>query len=214
MFKRKIEINHEEVFEGLEAARKYAEEAQKSTMRYQAFLERLKSLGIKGRYLDVGAGSGVVSGTIAQNYPDVQITALEVSADMVSVGKDYLKGKGLEDRIDFVVGDAADKELVQSLGTFDLIYSTYTLHHWENPREVIDNLTANLTENGTLFIHDLRRVWWLYWVPRKSGFFKSIRGAYIREEVDEILKGLNPECYQIKNEMPFLLSVIIRKHAV
>jgi hypothetical protein len=50
--------------------------------------------------------------------------------------------------------------------------------------------------------------------PEQEWVFKSIRGAYIREEVDEILKELNPDCYQIKNEMPFLLSVIIRKHAV
>jgi predicted O-methyltransferase YrrM len=120
MFKRRIEIRQEQVFEGLEAAKQYAEEAQKSKMRYQAFLERLKSLDMEGRYLDVGAGSGVVAGIIAQNHPDVQLTALELSVDMASVGKDYLKNKGLQDRIDFVVGDAADEELVQSLGKFDL----------------------------------------------------------------------------------------------
>ncbi len=214
MFKRKIEIHHEEAFEGLEAAKQYAEEAQKSKMRYRAFLERIKSLDVKGRYLDVGAGSGVVAGIIAQNYPDVKITALELSADMASVGKDYLKNKGLQDRIDFVVGDAADEELVQSLGKIDLIYSTYTLHYWENPRKVIDNLMASLTDKGVLFLHDLRRVWWLYWIPSRSGFIKSVRGAYIGTEVEEILKGLNPECYEIRNEIPFLVSVIIRRQAI
>ena len=214
MFNRKIEIHHEEAFEGLGAARQYAEEAQKSKMRYKTFFERLKSLDLKGRYLDVGAGSGVVAGLIAQNYPDVQLTALELSADMAAVGKDYLKDKELQDWINFVVGDAADKELVQSLGKFDLIYSTYTLHHWENPRKVIDTLITSLTDKGVLFLHDLRRVWWLYWIPSQSGFFKSIRGAYIQTEVEEILKGLNPEYYEIKNEFPFLLSVIIRKQAI
>lgn len=34
MFKRRIEIHHEEAFEGLKAARQYAEEARKSKMRY------------------------------------------------------------------------------------------------------------------------------------------------------------------------------------
>ena len=214
MFKRKIEIHHEEVFEGLGAARQYAEEAQKSKMRYKAFLERLKSLDIKGRYLDVGAGSGVVAGTIAQHYPDVQLTALELSADMAAVGKEHLKDKGVQDQINFVVGDAADEELVHSLGKFDLIYSTYALHHWKNPRKVIDTLMTRLTDKGLLFLHDLRRVWWLYWIPSQSGFFKSIRGAYIRAEVQDILKGLNPEYYEIKNEFPFLLSIIIRKQTI
>jgi hypothetical protein len=70
---------------------------------------------------------------------------------------------------------------------------------------------TGLTDDGVLFIHDLRRVWWLYWVPSQSGFFRSIRGAYIREEVEEMLTGFSPETYDIKNEMPFLLSVIVKK---
>ena len=112
------------------------------------------------------------------------------------------------------MGDAADSELVQSLGTFDLIYSTYPLHHWENPGKVIENLMASLTEDGVLFLHDLRRVWWLYWIPSQSGFFKPIRGAYIAPEIEDLLKGFSPECYEIRNEIPFLLSVIIRKQGV
>ena len=210
MFERKVEIHQEEVFEGIESARQYAEEAQKSTRRYMAFLDRLKTFGIQGRYLDVGAGPGVVAALISQDNPAVEITALELSADMVTVGQEYLQGKGLAERINYVVGDAADEAFVQSLGRFDLIYSTYTLHHWQNPRKVIDNLLSCLNNDGVLFIHDLRRVWWLYWVPSQSGFFRSIRGAYLRDEIEEMLKGINPERYEIKYEFPFLVSVIIK----
>ena len=210
MFERKVEIHQEEVFEGIESARQYAEEAQKSTRRYMAFLDRLKTFGIQGRYLDVGAGPGVVAALISQDNPAVEITALELSADMVTVGQEYLQGKGLAERINYVVGDAADEAFVQSLGRFDLIYSTYTLHHWQNPRKVIDNLLSCLNDDGVLFIHDLRRVWWLYWVPSQSGFFRSIRGAYLRDEIEEMLKGINPERYEIKYEFPFLISVIIK----
>jgi SAM-dependent methyltransferase len=210
MFERKIEVHQEEDFAGLEAARQYAAEAQKPTMRYRTFFERLETLGVTGRYLDVGAGPGTVAGMIAEKYPQVELTALELSPDMVTVGQELLKNKGLENRVEFVVGDAADAGLLQSLGKFDLIYSTYSLHHWENPRQVIDNLMTALTDDGVLFIHDLRRVWWLYWVPSQSGFFRSIRGAYTREEVEEILASFSPGDYDIKNEIPFLLSVIIR----
>jgi SAM-dependent methyltransferase len=213
MFERKIEVHQGEDFVGLEAARQYAAGAQKSTMRYRAFFERLETLGIRGRYLDVGAGPGTLAGMIAEKYPQVELTALELSPDMVAVGQELLKSKGLEDRVEFVVGDAANAGLLQSLGKFDLIYSTYSLHHWENPRQVIDSLMTALADDGILFIHDLRRVWWLYWVPSQNGFFRSIRGAYVKEEVAEMLAGFNPECYEIKNEIPFLLSLIIRKMA-
>jgi SAM-dependent methyltransferase len=212
VFKRKIETYQQEVaFMGLEAAREYAESAQKSTMRYRAFLENLEVLNIEGRYLDVGAGPGILAGMIAQHNPNVEVVALEVSTDMVAIGKDYLKGKGLENRVEFVIGDATDEGAIQKLGKFDLVYSTYSLHHWQHPRKVIDNLMTRLADEGVLFIHDLRRVWWLYWLPIRSGFLLSVRASYLREEVEEILKGFDPESYEIKNEFPFLLSVIIRK---
>lgn len=213
MFERKVEIHQEEAFEGLETARRYAQTAQKSTRRYLAFLERLEALSIEGRYLDVGAGPGLLSGLVAQKFPQVEITALELSAAMVSVGQDYLKSKELQNRINFVLGNAADQDLIQSLGKFDLIFSTYTLHHWEQPRRVIDNLLAALADDGLLFLHDLRRVWWMYWVPVKNGFFQSIRGSYVPTEIEELLQGIPPECYEIKQEFPFMVSIFIRQAA-
>jgi 2-polyprenyl-3-methyl-5-hydroxy-6-metoxy-1,4-benzoquinol methylase len=213
VFERKVEIHQEEAFEGLEAARRYTETAQKSTRRYMAFLERLEALGIEGRYLDVGAGPGILTSLVAEKFPQVEITALELSEAMVSVGQEVLKSKGLQHQIKFVTGDAADAALIQSLGKFDLIFSTYTLHHWEDPRRVIDNLLPALADDGLLFLHDLRRVWWMYWVPINNGFFRSIRGSYVQAEIEELLQGMPSECYEIKKEFPFMISVFIRQAA-
>jgi len=211
MFKRKVEIHQEEAFAGLEAAREYAESTKKATMRYRAFLSNLKTLSIPGKYLDVGAGTGNLATIIAQNNPDIEITALEISTAMVTIGEEFIRNKGLQDQIKFIKGDAVKKETINELGEFDLIYSTYSLHHWENPRKVIDNLMSNLGDNCVLYIYDLRRVWWLYWVPICNGFFNSIRAAYVRREIKEMLTGLDPECYEIRYEFPFMLSIIIRK---
>jgi len=211
MFKRKVEIHQEEAFAGLEAAREYAESTKKATMRYRAFLSNLKTLSIPGKYLDVGAGTGNLATIIAQNNPDIEITALEISTAMVTIGEEFIRNKGLQDQIKFIKGDAVKKETINELGEFDLIYSTYSLHHWENPRKVIDNLMSNLGDNCVLYIYDLRRVWWLYWVPIRNGFFNSIRAAYVRREIKEMLTGLDPQCYEIRYEFPFMLSIIIRK---
>ena len=211
MFKRKVEMHQEEAFAGLEAAKEYTESTQKSTMRYRAFLSNLKSLNIQGKYLDVGAGTGNLAAVIAQNNPDVEIMALEISTDMVTVGEEFIRNKGLQGQVKFIKGDAVDKVTMNELGEFDLIYSTYSLHHWENPRKVIDNLMSNLGDNGVLYLYDLRRVWWLDWIPIRNGFFNSIRAAYIRREIKEMLTGFRPECYEIRHEFPFMQSVIIRK---
>ena len=97
MFERKVEKNQGEWFEGIEAAREYAESAKKSTMKYRTFLEALKSLEIKGKYLDIGAGPGVLTTMIAQGHPEVEITALEVSPNMASLGRDHVKENGLQE---------------------------------------------------------------------------------------------------------------------
>ena len=211
MFERKVEMNQGEWFEGIEAAREYAESAKKSTMKYRTFLQALKSLEIKGKYLDIGAGPGVLTAMIAQGHPEVEITALEVSPNMASLGRDYVKENGLQDRIKFVVGDVEDENLIKALGGYDLIYSTYTLHHWDDPKRVIETLLNALNEGGALFIHDLRRAWWLYWLPIRSGFFISIKAAYVASEIREMVKGMGIERFEVKNEFPFLLSLLIRK---
>lgn len=210
MFERKVETNQDEWFEGIESAREYAEMAKKSTMKYRAFLETLKSLEIKGKYLDIGAGPGVLTAMIAQEHPEVEITALEVSPSMASVGRDYVEEKDLQERIKFVVGDVQDVALIKSLGRYDLIYSTYTLHHWDDPMQVIGILLNALNEGGVLFIHDLRRAWWLCWLPIRSGFFISIKAAYVASEIREMVKAMGIEQCEVKNEFPFLLSLLIR----
>jgi len=211
MFKRVVETHQKGAFEGLEAAKEYAESAQKSPVKgYAAFLNNLKSLDIQGEYLDVGAGTGNLAAIIAQNNPGIEITALEISKDMITVGEDFIKSKGLQDQVKFKMGDAADKETMNELGKFDLVYSTYSLHHWEHPEEMIGNLRASLAHNGLFYIFDLRRVWWLYWIPKENGFFNSIRAAYVRSEIQDMLKDFPPESLEIKSEAPFMQSIFIR----
>ena len=211
MFKRIIESHQGEYFSGLDNARMYAESAKQSMMRYKAFLRNLQSLYVKGRYLEIGAGPGVLTTEIAKTYPEVEITAVEISQDMVTVGREYVAKNHLEDRIKFVVGDAEDKTIYPSLGKFDLVYCTYTLHHWANPEKAIVNLTNAVTEGGILYLYDLRRVWWLYLFPIKNGFFKSIRASYLPNEMKLMINRLDLENPETKREFPFMHSIFIRK---
>lgn len=211
MFKRVTESNQSEFFSSIDDARTYAENAKKSMMRYKAFLANLRSLDIKGRYLEIGAGPGVLTVEIAQHYPEAEITALELLPDMVTVGREYVAENKLDNRIKFVVGNVEDKELLHSLGEFDLVYSTYSLHHWANPEKAIVNLYRAVKKDGMLYIYDLRRVWWLYWIPIKNGFFKSIRASYLRNEIKLLLRKLGIENTEIKNEFPFMHSIFIKK---
>ena len=211
MFKRKVESHQEESFSGLDNARQYAESAKKSMMRYRAFLKNIQSLSVEGKYLEIGAGPGVLTTEIARIHPAVEITAVELSQDMATVGREYVAGNSLEDRINFVIGDAENEVFINSLGKFDLVYCTYTLHHWDDAQKAITNLTKTIADGGILYLYDLRRVWWLCWLPIRNGFFNSIRAAYTPAEVDSMLKGSGVEHYEMKNEFPFMQSIFIRK---
>ena len=210
MFERKVEAHQEESFSGLDNAKQYAESAKKSMLRYRAFLKNLGTLDIKGRYLEVGAGPGILTTEIARIHPIVEITAIELSQDMATVGREYVVDNGFEDRIKFVVGNAEDESLINSLGKFDLVYCTYTLHHWADAGKAIRNLTPALADGGVLYLYDLRRVWWLYWPPIRNGFFNSIRAAYTPAEVKSMLQKLDFAHFEVKNEFPFMQSVFVR----
>jgi SAM-dependent methyltransferase len=211
MFSRRIEPHQDGVFTDVESVRRYAESSEKSTLKYRAFLEMCRTLGIGARVLDVGAGPGVVSVLVANEFPHVSITATDVSAAMVEAGTGYVAAKNLQDRIHFAQGDAADADWMQSLGTFDFIYSTFTLHHWHDPQPVILNLRGLLNDDGVALLYDLRRAWWLYWVPSRSGFFRSVRGAYTVPEVRALLAGAGIARAEVRGVIPFLLAAIIRR---
>jgi len=211
MFKRVTESNQDDIFSSIDDARKYSESAKRSMMRYKAFLVNLQSLDIKGKYLEVGAGPGVLTVEIARTYPEVEITALELLPDMVTVGREYVAENSLDNRIKFVVGDVEDEKFLHSLGEFDLVYSTYSLHHWSNPDKAVVNLCSTVKKGGTLYIYDLRRVWWLYWIPIKNGFFNSIRASYLQSEIKLLLRDLGIENTEIKTEFPFMNSLFVKK---
>lgn len=211
MFKRKTEPHPEEVFASRQQVDQFAVDAQQTPVRYRACLQDIKRLGSKGAYLDVGAGPGILASMLAQDNPDIHIVALEIAPEMIAFGQDYIAQQGLQQRIQYVTGDVQDREFMQTLGRFDLVYCAYTLHHFADPQGAIRSMLAAVKEGGVLYLHDLRRVWWLYWLPIGTGFCQSVRAAYLKAEVRDMLQQLGIITYEIRNVFPFLLSVTIRK---
>jgi len=86
------------------------------------------------------------------------------------------------------------------------------MHHWKDPERVISNHLKAVEDKGVLFIHDLKRVFWLFWVPIHNGFFDSIRAAYTPSEIKVIFQKLGIDQYEIKKVFPFFMqSMIVRK---
>jgi SAM-dependent methyltransferase len=109
------------------------------------------------------------------------------------------------------VGDVGDKELMKELGKYDLVYSTFSLHHWEKPEESIQNLWNSVADGGLLYIYDFKRIDWLGKLPIKDGAIDSMRAALKAEKIKEILQRIGITGYKTKNNFPLFQSIIARK---
>jgi ubiquinone/menaquinone biosynthesis C-methylase UbiE len=210
MLKRIVE-KQGQAFVGIESARAYAEEAKSPFMRmgYGVIVKGISRLGVTGKFLEIGPGPAVLTTMVAQAIPEAHIAAVEISPGMITVATEQVEREGLTDRIALVEGDANDTELLERLGWFDLVYSTYSLHHWDDPETVIKNLLRAVMPGGILLIHDLKRVGWLYWIPSQEGFITSIRAAYTPAEIRGLLARMGVNRYEIKNGL-FWQSIIVR----
>jgi ubiquinone/menaquinone biosynthesis C-methylase UbiE len=208
----RIVENHQEYFFDIENANKYLNDAKNaSKARFSNFLSSIKKLDIKGRYLEIGSGPGILTQVVATQHPNAEIIAVDISPEMIKLAKQDLT-EGLKTRIKYKIGDACDINSIKDLGKFDLIYSTFTLHHWDNAESAINNVYSMLNDNGLLYIHDLKRIIWLYYIKSKSGFFKSIRAAYRPGEIKTMLNKTGIKNYKIRTIFPFFMqSILIRK---
>jgi SAM-dependent methyltransferase len=86
--------------------------------------------------LDLGCGTGVAARTIARR-PEVTrpITAIDISAHFVEMGRRLAREEGLDRRIDFHVGDAHSIGLPE--GGFDIVIMHTLISHVADPAEVL-----------------------------------------------------------------------------
>ncbi|MEA3450295.1 MAG: class I SAM-dependent methyltransferase [Bacteroidota bacterium] len=209
---KRIAEKHQNYFFDIKNAKKYLNEAKNaSKARFNNFLSSIKKLNIKGKYLEIGCGPGVLTQIVATQHQDAEITANDISPEMIKLAKQDLH-ENFKSIINYKIGDACVINTINDLGKFDLIYSTFTLHHWDNAELAIKNLYSMLNKNGVLYIHDLKRVFWLYYIKKQTGFFKSIRAAYRPKEIKTMLQKIGIKNYKIKAIFPFFMqSILIKK---
>jgi SAM-dependent methyltransferase len=106
-----------------------------------------------GRVLDVGCGPGRLAIPLARHGLDV--TGLDLDPAMIERAR-INAGRALGDdrRPSFVVGDAAS--LAFPDGSFDLVVSTMSMHHWEDPIAGLREIARVLRPGGRALVWDLR----------------------------------------------------------
>ena len=100
--------------------------------------------------LDVGTGPGVLISELAGRRSDLHLVGVDLSADMVSAAQRNLSEFG--GRATAQQGDVVD--LPFAAGTFDLVVSSFSSHHWDDPVAAVPELARVLRPGGRLYIYD------------------------------------------------------------
>ncbi|MBM0232580.1 class I SAM-dependent methyltransferase [Micromonospora sp. STR1_7] len=107
-----------------------------------------------GPVLDVGTGPARLLRTVASRRPDLHLTGVDVSPQMVAVARQRVTEAGLTDRVTVDVADAT--ALPYPDGSFAVVVSTLSLHHWPVPVAAVSELLRVLRPGGRLLIYDFR----------------------------------------------------------
>lgn len=108
-----------------------------------------------GRILDVGTGPGYLPIRIAAQAPGLELDGIDLSPAMVRIARKHAAKQGVADRVRFQRAPAA--ELPFDDGSFDLVISTLSFHHWARPLECLAELHRVLKPHHEAWIYDARR---------------------------------------------------------
>lgn len=113
------------------------------------------AIDLSGRrkLLDVGGGPGTYSSLIAQKYPDISCTVIDLPA-VASIADELISASGLSDRVKTVKGDYHDTEFPE--GNDAVIF--FGVLHQESPQDIVRlfrKAHASLNEGGVLYVMDM-----------------------------------------------------------
>jgi SAM-dependent methyltransferase len=105
------------------------------------------------RVADLACGAGVSSIAIARAYPRVLVDGVDLDPASVALARENLAGSGVEDRVSFVLGDAASPRLS---GRYDLVTVFEALHDMSDPVSVLGAARGLLAPGGCVIVADER----------------------------------------------------------
>ncbi len=132
---------------------------KKRMWEYRQFAKQIlkeKNLKDNSKILEIGPGPGWISIILVKLNPTLNIIGLEISEDMIRIANENKINENIGDKIQFILGDAKNMVEIKD-DFFDAVISHDSLHHWENPKSVFDEIYRVVKKDGIICIKDGRR---------------------------------------------------------
>ena len=143
------------------------------------------------RILDIGAGTGLLSGFLMERYPEASFTLIDLSEKMLEIAKDRFRSNS---NVKYIIGDYSKYDFVEK---YDLVASALSIHHLEDnkKKEFYKKIYSMLKQNGifinadlvygeTPFIENLNKTTWKQYIEGSGLPEEEILAGYERIKLD------------------------------
>ncbi|MHA1191556.1 MAG: class I SAM-dependent methyltransferase [Promethearchaeota archaeon] len=135
------------------------EEFKRRMKEYKNFVKFImEDLKLKdhSKVLEIGPGPAWISIILVKENPTISLTGLEISEDMIRIANQNVIDEKVEENITFVQGNAKNMSRFKD-NSYDAVITHDSLHHWEEPISIFNEIARVLKPNGILCIGDGRR---------------------------------------------------------
>jgi ubiquinone/menaquinone biosynthesis C-methylase UbiE len=158
-----------------------------------------------GHALEVGPGPGYLGLDWLKKTTGTELTGLDISENMVRLARKNAEEFGLSNRSKYTVENAEKMPFADNY--FDAVFTNGSLHEWEHPIRILNEIHRVLKPSGRFFISDLRRnmsilvKWFMKTVSKpksiRPGLISSINAAYIKPEIEELLRQTHIKTFRV-----------------
>ena len=114
----------------------------------------LRRMGGRGKYplcLEIGCGRGVGARVIVEQFGAEKVIATDIDPDQIGRAR-KIPGPGFEGTIEFKIADAM--ALDEPDGKFDAVFSFGVIHHMEDWKKAVKEVSRVLKSGGEFFFEE------------------------------------------------------------
>lgn len=156
--------------------------------------------------LDVGAGSGYFSLSIAEKLRTGKVICLDLSEEMLQSLEQKAEKKGLRDRIQILKAEASSSGLEDE--SVDLVFSNFAFHEFSNPETVLSEIFRVLKPSGCVIITDFKRGTLIGNLI--GAFHREVHGPFSVNELNTLLAEVGLSSVKIRQGRQYIIGLGIK----